>query len=48
MLDTQKKMQAIMLEKEADSIERAKKRDYYIKRAGWCCCMLFIIYRKFK
>jgi hypothetical protein len=37
-----------MQEKNADEFERKKKRDLWVKRGGYCLCMLFLIWRKFK
>ena len=48
MDDTNKKMQAMVLEMNSEDIEKRNKRATLLKRGGLACCMLYIAYRKLK
>jgi hypothetical protein len=48
MDDTNKKMQAMVLEMNSEEIEKRNKRATLLKRGGFACCMLYMAYRKLK
>ena len=48
MDDTNKKMQAMVLEMNSEEIEKRNKRATLLKRGGFACCMLYVAYRKLK
>ena len=48
MDDTNKKMQSMVMEVNAEEVEKRTRRATLLKRGGFACCMLYVAYRKLK